>query len=137
MIGCGVGPWQREHGCAFHGENGILVVDRGGWEVYSETDQFKQRERVFRMMPTPRQPGSGDFHFEHVKNFIGCVKSRKVPTADVEIGHKSVLACHLGNIAVRLKRYVKWDARNEQIVADAEAQALVGRPYRSPWILPK
>lgn len=137
MIGCGVGPWQREHGCAFHGENGILVVDRGGWEVYSETDQFKQRERVFRMMPTPRQPGSGDFHFEHVKNFIACVKSRQVPTADVEIGHKSVLACHLGNIAVRLKRYVKWDARNEQIVADAEAQALVGRPYRSPWVLPK
>ncbi len=137
MIGCGVGPWQREHGCAFHGENGILVVDRGGWEVYSETDQFKQKERVFRMMPTPRQAGSGDFHFEHVKNFIACVKSRQVPTADVEIGHKSVLACHLGNIAVRLKRYVKWDAQNERIVGDAEAQALVGRPYRSPWVLPR
>jgi predicted dehydrogenase len=137
MIGCGVGPWQREHGCEFHGENGILVVDRGGWEVFSETDQFKQPERVFRMMPTPRQPGSGDFHFEHVKNFVACVKSREMPTADVEIGHKSVTACHLGNIAVRLKRYVKWDSRNEKIVGDAEAQALVGRLYRKPWELPK
>jgi predicted dehydrogenase len=137
MIGCGVGPWQREHGCEFHGENGILVVDRGGWEVYSETDQFKQPERVSRMTPTPRQPGSGDFHFDHVKNFVACVKSRKTPTADVEIGHKSVTACHLGNIAVRLKRYVKWDGRNEKIVGDAEAQALVGRPYRKPWELPK
>ncbi len=38
MIGCGVGPWQREHGVEFHGENGILVVDRSGWEVYSETE---------------------------------------------------------------------------------------------------
>ena len=137
MIGCGVGPWQREHGAEFHGENGILVVDRGGWEVVSETDSFKQPERVFRMMPTPRQPGSGDFHFEHVKNFMACVKSRQAPTADVEIGHRSVTACHLGNIAVRLQRYVRWDPKSERIVGDEEAQALVGRKYRSPWLLPK
>ena len=137
MIGCGVGPWQREHGCEFHGENGILVVDRGGWEVHSETDQLKQRDRVFRMLPKPRQAGSGDFHFEHVRNFVESLKTRQSPTADVEIGHKSVLACHLGNIAVRLKRYVKWAPKAENTVGDAEAQALVGRTYRSPWALPK
>ena len=136
MIGCGVGPWQREHGCEFHGENGILIVDRGGWEVVSETDRFKQPERILRMMPTPRQPGSADFHFEHVRNFVECVKSRNQPAADVELGHKSVLACHLGNIAVRLQRFVRWDARNERITGDPEAQALVGRTYRSPWTLP-
>lgn len=136
MIGCGVGPWQREHGCEFHGENGILIVDRGGWEVVSETDRFRQPERVLRMMPTPRQPGSADFHFEHVRNFIECVKSRNRPAADVELGHKSVVAAHLGNIAVRLRRYVRWDARAEQIVGDPEAQALAGRTYRSPWALP-
>jgi len=137
MIGCGSGPWQREHGCEFHGENGILVVDRGGWEVTSETDRFKQPERVFRMMPTPRQPGSGDFHFEHVKNFVECVRSRQIPTADVEIGHKSVIASHLGNIAVRLRRHVRWDPKTERIADDSEAQALLGRNYRSPWVLPK
>jgi predicted dehydrogenase len=137
MIGCGVGPWQREHGCQFHGENGILVVDRGGWEVYSETDRLNQPERIFRMMPIPRQGGSGDGHPEHVRNFIDCVKSRQMPTADVEIGHKSVIACHLGNIAVRLRRAVRWDPQNEQVVNDPEAQALVGRAYRNPWVLPK
>jgi predicted dehydrogenase len=137
MIGCGVGPWQREHGCEFHGENGLLVVDRGGWEVYSETDKLKQPDRVYRMTPLPRQPVAGDFHFEHVKNFIACLKSRKAPIADVEVAHKSVLACHLGNIALRLRRYVKWDPKAERIVGDAEAQSLVGRPYRSPWALPK
>ena len=136
MIGCGVGPWQREHGCEFHGENGILVVDRGGWEVYSETDQVKQPERVFRMMPTPRQGSTGDYHAGHVRNFIDCAKSRKEPVAEVEIGHKSVTACHLGNIAVRLKRYVAWDAARERIPGDPEAQALVGRAYRAPWVLP-
>ncbi len=137
MIGCGMGPWQREHGCEFHGENGILVVDRGGWEVYSETDRFKQADRVFRMLPIPRQPVGGDFHAEHVRNFVECVKTRRTPTADVEIGHKSVIASHLGNIAVRLRRYVKWDPKAERVVGDPEAQALVGRSYRSPWVLPQ
>jgi predicted dehydrogenase len=136
MIGCGVGPWQREHGCEFHGENGILIADRGGWEIVSETDRFRQPERILRMMPTPRQSGSADFHFEHVRNFVECVKSRHQPTAEVELGHKSVLAAHLGNIAVRLRRSVRWDAQGERIIGDSEAQALVGRTYRSPWVLP-
>jgi len=60
-----------------------------------------------------------------------------MPRADVEIGHRSVIACHLGNIAVRLRRTVRWDPQNEQVVNDPEAQALVGRLYRSPWVLPK
>jgi predicted dehydrogenase len=137
MIGCGVGPWQREHGCEFHGENGILIVDRGGWEVYSETDQVKQPQRAFRMMAMPRQGSSGDYHAAHIRDFVDAVKTRKPPVAEVEIGHKSVTACHLGNIAVRLKRYVAWDAANERIPGDAEAQALVGRTYRPPWALPK
>ena len=137
MIGCGVGPWQREHGVEFHGEKGILVVDRGGWEVHAETDQFKQPNRVFRMKALPRQGGSSDYHFTHVKNFIECVKSRQKPVADVEIGHKSILACHLANIGVRLGRYVRWDAKQEKIIGDAEAQKLVVSHYRKPWVLPQ
>ncbi|MGH9340106.1 MAG: Gfo/Idh/MocA family protein [Acidobacteriota bacterium] len=137
MIGCGQGPWQREHGVEFHGQNGILVVDRGGWEVHSETDRIDRPARIYRMTPVPRQGGSQDFHFTHVENFIDCVKSRQNPVADMEIGHKSVIACHLGNIAARLRRYVKWDAENEKIPGDAEAQSLVGREYRKPWVLPR
>jgi predicted dehydrogenase len=137
MIGCGMGPWQREHGVEFHGENGLLVVDRGGWEVISETDRFKQPERVKRMADMARQPGSGDFHLEHIKNFVACIKSRETPTGDVELGHKSITVPHLANIAYRLNRHIKWDAAAEKIVGDPEAQALVGRAYRAPWVLPK
>jgi predicted dehydrogenase len=136
MIGCGIGPWQREHGCEFHGENGILIVDRGGWEVYAETDRLKQPERVFRMTPTPRQASAGDFHLEHVRNFVECVRSRKIPIADVEIGHRSITAPHLANISVRMKRSIRWDPVVERIIGDPEAQTLVGREYRKPWILP-
>ncbi len=137
MIGCGDGPWRREHGCEFHGQNGILVVDRGGWEVHSETDMFKQPDRVYRMMPRPRQDASDDFHLFHIRNFIDCVASRERPAGDVEQGHLSIIPCHLANISYRLKRSVKWDAASESVVGDAEAQALTGRVYRAPWSLPK
>ena len=135
MIGCGAGPWQREHGVEFHGQQGILVVDRGGWEVYSETDA-DPGPRKFRMQAIPRQEGSSDFHFEHVKNFVECVKSRRKPVADIELNHKSVNACHLANIAARVRTQIRWDAKSERLTGPQEAQELVGREYRSPWRLP-
>lgn len=136
MIGCGVGPWQREHGVEFHGQNGVLVVDRGGWEVYSETDALGPNGRVYRMTAKPRQTSSQDFHFAHVRNFVDCLKTRATPAAEVETGHLSIIPSHLANIAFRLGRRVRWDAEKEEILGDPEAQRFVGRAYRSPWTLP-
>jgi hypothetical protein len=63
------------------------------------------------------------------------MRSRKRPNSDVEIGHNSMIACHLGNIAFRLGRQVKWDVDNESMISDAEAQSYVSREYRTPWKL--
>jgi hypothetical protein len=65
------------------------------------------------------------------------MKSRARPASDVEIGHDSMIACHLGNMAQRLGRMVKWDPEKEAVIGDPEAQKLVNRPYRAPWVLPK
>ena len=54
----------------------------------------------------------------------------------VEIGHRSATVCHLGNIAIRLGRPIRWDPVKEQIVGDTEAAAMQSRPYRDPWKLP-
>ncbi len=70
-----------------------------------------------------------------MKNFIECVRSRKKPIADVAIGHKASNACHLGNIAYRTGRKLRWDAKSEEIVDDAEASKLLGREARKPWDL--
>ncbi len=132
----GRGPEARDHGVAFHGNNGTLVVDRGGWEVYSEIER-KGNARANKMMPMPRQAtGNEEYHFLHVKNFVECLKSRNKPNSDVETGHNSTMVCHLGNLAFRLGRKIKWDVENEKAVGDAEAQALVNKPYREPWKLP-
>ncbi|HMG36309.1 MAG TPA: Gfo/Idh/MocA family oxidoreductase [Blastocatellia bacterium] len=133
----GRGPEARDHGVAFHGNDGVLVIDRGGWEVYSETERAAGK-RVYKSVGIPRQgAGSQDYHFLHVKNFIDCMRSRERPNSDVEIGHNSMIACHLGNIAFRLGRQVKWDVEKERVMGDDEAQRFVTREYRAPWKLPR
>ena len=64
------------------------------------------------------------------------MRSRERPRSDVEIGHDSMIACHLGNMAQRLGRLVKWDPEKEMTIGDPEAQKLVSRAYRAPWKLP-
>lgn len=135
-LGVGRGPYDREHGVAFHGNNGILVVDRDGWEVFPETNKTDIPKREYKMSGVPRQSSGGDYHLTHCQNFIDCVKSREKPTASIEIAHWGVLPCHLANIAVRTGRRIEWDNEKEQIVGDAEANALVSREYRAPWKLP-
>ena len=132
----GQGPYMRDHGVAFHGNNGVLVVDRGGWEVLPETET-KNSKKTYRMMGEPRRgTGGEDMNQAHVQDFLDCMDTRKPPSSDVEIGHNSMIACHLANIAFRTGRRVHWDAAREQITGDAEAQKLVTKPYRAPWTLP-
>jgi hypothetical protein len=69
----------------------------------------------------------------HVKNFIECIRSRKKPAADVEIGHRSTIVPHLGNIAYRTGHKIRWDADKEQIIDDPQASALLSRKPRKPW----
>ena len=135
-IGVGRGAETREHGVQFHGSNGVLVVDRGGWEVYPETDRVLTKSREYRSAGVPRQSaGSEDYHRLHVQNFLDCMRSRERSRSDVEIGHNSMIACHLGNIAFRLGRRVDWDVENERVINDPEAQKYVMREYRAPWKL--
>jgi hypothetical protein len=63
------------------------------------------------------------------------MRTRERPRSDVEIGHNSMIACHLGNIAYRLGRHVKWDVEGEKTIGDEEAQKYVSKPYRAPWKL--
>ena len=78
----------------------------------------------------------GQAHFE---NFIECVRSRKSDNlkATVEEGHLSTTLCHLGNISYRVGRSVRFDGANERFVGDEEADKLLRRTYRAPYVLPE
>jgi predicted dehydrogenase len=73
---------------------------------------------------------------DHHRNFLECVASRELPICDVEIGHRSAVACHLGNIAARRGQTIHWDPAKEQITGDENLAAMAERPYRAPWKLP-
>ncbi len=135
-IGVGRGPEAREHGAAFHGNNGVLVLDRNGWQVLPETNAVNQT-RAYKMAGVPLAgKARTEGHELHVRNFLECMRTRKKPIADVEVGHESVSVCHLANIAYRTGRIVKWDPAKEQVIGDLEANKLVSRAYRAPWKLP-
>lgn len=70
-------------------------------------------------------------------DFLKCVKSRRDPYFPVDIGHRVSTVCHLANIAIKLGRKLKWDPAKEVFPGDAEANALLDRPRRKPWELPK
>ncbi len=72
----------------------------------------------------------------HMKNFLECVATRTPPIADIREGYISTTTCLLGNIAQDLGRTLKWDAKTQQVTADAEANTRFAREYRAPWVYP-
>ena len=68
---------------------------------------------------------------DHVRNFLDCIKSRQDPVAPVEIGHRSATVCHLGNIAMQLRRKLRWDPVQESFVDDDQANQMLLRPLRA------
>ncbi len=82
-----------------------------------------------------QEPMYSFLSLDHVRNFIDCVKSRQDPVEPVEAGHRTASLCHLGNIAMKLHRKIRWDPKQEQILGDDEAAKMLGRPMRAPWTL--
>jgi len=72
---------------------------------------------------------------DHKGNFLECVRTRKRTICDVEIGCRSAIVCHLGNIAYWLGRPLKWNPVKERFVTDEQANRMLWRPMRSPWRL--
>jgi predicted dehydrogenase len=129
------GKDDRPHGEAFYGTNGTLFSDRLGFEVFPETEPGVRGGGEGKPRIQRREGAGPDATAEHVKDFIECVRSRKRPAADVEIGHRSSIVPHLGNIAYRTGRKLRWDAAKEEILDDPQASALLGRQARKPWDL--
>ena len=73
----------------------------------------------------------------HMKDLLTCVKMRERPVADIEEGYVSTAACILANVAMRLGRTLEWDAAAGRVVGDDEANRLLRRPYRAPWVHPE
>jgi predicted dehydrogenase len=80
--------------------------------------------------------GDGWIARPHIQNWLDCIRSRALPNADVEIGHRSISVCHLLNITRELGRKLQWDPDAETFPGDDEANKLLDRPRRAGFELP-
>jgi hypothetical protein len=74
---------------------------------------------------------------QHMLDFLRAIGSRGKPVADIEQGHKSTTSCILANLSMKLGRSLTWDSEKQQVVGDEEANKLLRRPYRGPWVHPE
>jgi predicted dehydrogenase len=119
------GPDEKYHGVQFEGPNGWIYVTRGGKIAASDR----------ALIDTPLSSDAERLYVsdDHMRNFFQCVKTREAPICDAEIGHRSVSVCHLGVIAIRLGRSLKWDPQQENFKNDAEATGMLTREMRKPY----
>lgn len=112
--------------------HGIKFIGTDGW-IWVTRDDIKASKPEFLTTPLPSSAERLYVSNDHMGNFFDCVKSRKPTICEPEIGHRSVSVCHLGVIAIRLGRDLKWDPAAETFVGDAEAEKWLSREMRKPW----
>jgi predicted dehydrogenase len=93
------------------GTKGRLWIDRSRFDFF----EAGKRDPVITVK-AESVPGRDVLTYDHISNFLECVKSRKRPNGDVLIGHRSAQASHLGNIAYLEKRRIDFDPQREEIM---------------------
>jgi predicted dehydrogenase len=132
-------------GATFYGDKGTLkasinyydFIPKGnGQPVHrdfvNESDQFPEdrTEKGLEMFAAAANRGN-------MRDFMSCVASRGRPVADIEEGYISTASCILANLSMKLGRSLRWDSQAGQVAGDADANALLRRPYRAPWTHPE
>jgi predicted dehydrogenase len=116
----------QRNGLKFEGANGWIWVNRD--EIEASDDA---------LLSTPLPAGATRLYAsnDHMGNFFDCVRSRKLPAADVETGHRSASVCHLGVLALRLGRKLEWDPEREKFSGEGakDADKMIAREMRKPF----
>ena len=117
----GQGPEGQSYGISIHGDKGTMLFDGDSWQVRGGDGATEKPK--------------GDMVGAHVRNFIDAIRGDAKPNAEIEVGHTSTRLCHLGNIAYRTGKTLRFDAKTET-TDDAGANKLLGREYRKGFELP-
>ncbi len=136
----------------FRGTKGTLYVQSNGYEVVPEMitqeefparspltrDADRQYRTAAKALIEPKKVVAGRDGGDtalHARNFLDCVKSRAKCNCDIETGHRSTTTTLLGNIALRTRAFLEWDARAERFTNNDAANKLLACDYRAPYKL--
>lgn len=135
---------ELPNGIKFEGTKGWVFVSRGNESVTASDPAAKLKDTQALAASDPKiitsVIGPQEIHLyeskEHHGNWLECVKTRKPPIAPIETGHRSCSACLIHQIAMKLKRKVYWDPQKERFKNDDEANSMLSRPQRWPYVIP-
>jgi predicted dehydrogenase len=120
-------------GCYFYGTKGTFhMAWRDGWTFYPTG----RGQKVIHEEPRLNQPDSQNI-LELWVDFLKAIKTRSRPVCDIELIHRSTNMSLLGMLSLKIGRSVEWDGERELIVGDPDANKLLRREYRKPWVYPK
>jgi predicted dehydrogenase len=130
------------NGIKFIGTEGWVFVSRGNEQVTSTdpaAQQFVQPLAASNPKILSSVIGPDELHLpestDHHGNWLACVRSRQLPLAPVEVGHRACTACQLHHNAMRANRKLHWDPLKQRFKNDDAANALLSRPQRPPYVL--
>jgi len=131
-VGIGDGNYNREHGIAYVGNNGTLVLDRNGWEVIEEK-QSKSKVSI------PFNKSSDSGLDKHMINFVDVIKSRKMEDlhCSIQAAADVAIVTQMGNIAYRSGKKLNWDAAKGRFIDEAINKEYLMKEYHNGYKLPK
>jgi predicted dehydrogenase len=136
---------KYQWGATIYGDKGTLKASVFGYDfIPLGQGQPVSREVTLELEEYPEDKTEKDLEQHvapalrrHLKDFLVAVDQRSRPVADIQEGHISSASCILANVALDLGRTLTWDAAAGHVVGDEEANRLLRRPYRAPWIHPE
>jgi predicted dehydrogenase len=135
-------PW----GATLYGDKGTLKLDVHKYEFtpQGQKEPTTRGEALFEYDKYPEDRTEKDLERHvssavrwHMKDLLHAIGTRGKPVADIEQGYISTTSCILANLAMQLGRTLTWDPNRRQVVGDEEANKLLRRPYRQPWVHPE
>jgi predicted dehydrogenase len=133
-------------GATFYGDKGTLKASVYGYDFIPEGGKGKPIHRdvtyEFEKYPEDKTEKDLERHVapairHHMLDFLAAIDKRSKPVADIEQGYISTTSCILANLALQTGRTLTWDAEKQRIAGDEEANQLLRRPYRAPWVHPE
>ena len=134
-------PWSA----TLYGDKGTLKASVFGYDFIPQgKGQAIHKDVTYELEQYPEDKTEKDLEKHcapairgHMKNLLSCIASRSKPVADIEQGYISTTSCILANMSMQLGRSLTWDPVKGQVIGDDEANRLLRRPYREPWIHPE
>jgi predicted dehydrogenase len=133
-------PW----GATLYGDKGTLKASVMGYDFVPQgggPSVHKDVAYEYEQYPEDRTEKDLERHVApairgHMKDLLAAIETRGRPVADIEEGYISTTSCILANLAMKLGRSLTWDPSAGKVVGDDEANRLLRRPYRGPWVHP-